>query len=132
MAGMNRLRGVYARLEPGIEDEFVSGTTLDTPGLALSYGALDVTGPSFLHTFVTTPGVIGIVSSAIAGVIGGLVALEFAPAMSSALGVGFLVAVVATVLFFAYARRDTDRYIARMIRFHETQSSDAAARTTRP
>jgi hypothetical protein len=117
VAGMNRLRGVYARLEPGIDDEFVTGTTLDVPGFALSFGAMQVTSWAPLHFFVTTPGVVAIVSSVIAGVVGSLLTIQFAPAMTSAVGVGVVVTVVAGILFEFYARRDSARYIARMIRF---------------
>jgi hypothetical protein len=128
VAGMNRLRGIYARLEPGIEEEFVSGTTLDTRGFALTYGALDVIGPSaYLHVFVTTPGVIGIVCSAIAGVIAGLLALQLAPSMTPAVGIGFLVAIISTALFILYVRRDSAAYLARMIRFHEAAASSRGA-----
>ncbi|HEX5589672.1 MAG TPA: hypothetical protein VFX65_05230 [Candidatus Limnocylindrales bacterium] len=120
VAGMNRLRGQYARLEPGIEDEFVTGTTLDTKGFALTYGAMDVTGFSALHVFVTTPGVVAVVCSVIAGVIAGLVTLQVVPAsMGSAIGAGAVVAVIAVVLFITYARRDAAAYLARMIRFQE-------------
>jgi hypothetical protein len=117
VAGMNRLRGLYARLEPGVEDEFVTGTTLDVPGFALSYGAMQVTGWSPIHFFVTTPGVIGTICSVISGVIAGLVTIQLAPTMTSAVGVGALVAVIAAVLFVAYGRRQSNAYIARMIRF---------------
>jgi hypothetical protein len=127
VAGMNRLRGVYARLEPGIEEDFVAGTTLDAKGFALTYGAMDVTGFSALHLFVTTPGVIGIVCSVLAGVIAGLVTLQLAPSMTPAIGVGFAVAVVSTGLFIAYARRDAAGYLARMIRFHHGPADPAAA-----
>ena len=116
VAGMNRLRGVYARLEPGIDDEFVTGTTLDAQGFALSYGAMQVTGWASLHFFVTTPGVVGIICSVIAGVIAGIVTLQAAP-MAPAIGVGAVIAIVATVLFIWYARRDAAGYLARMIRF---------------
>jgi len=126
VAGMNRLRGVYARLTPGVEDEFVTGTTLDVPGFALSYAAQQVTGFAALHFFVTTPGVVGIISSVIAGVIAGLVALQLAPTMSPAVGVGVVVAVVAAVLFAIYARRDATRYINRMIRFRGDPTAEPA------
>lgn len=116
VAGMNRLRGVYARLEPGIDDEFVTGTTLDAPGFALSYGAMQVTGWASLHFFVTTPGVVGIICSVVAGVIAGIVTLQAAP-MAPAIGVGTVIAIAATVLFIWYARRDAAGYLARMIRF---------------
>ena len=117
VAGMNRLRGVYARLEPGIEDEFVTGTTLDVPGFALSYAAIQVTGWSPLHFFVTTPGVVGVIDAVLAGVVAGLLTLQLAPAMTPALAVGVLVALASAVLLVTYARRDSSAYIARMIRF---------------
>jgi hypothetical protein len=117
VAGMNRLRGVYARLEPGIDDEFVTGATLDVPGFALSFGAMQVTSWAPLHFLVTTPGVVAIVSSVIAGVVGSLLTIQFAPAMTSAVGIGVVVAIAAGIVFQVYARRDSSRYIARMIRF---------------
>ena len=118
VAGMNRLRGVYARLEPGIADEFVTGTTLDVPGFALSFGALQVTGWAPLHFFVTTPGVVGIICSVLAGVVGSLMTIQVAPSMTSAVGIGVVVAIVAAILLLTYARRDATSYVARMIRFH--------------
>lgn len=126
VAGMNRLRGLYARLEPGIEDDFVAGITLDTAGFAQSYGAMDVTGWAPLHFFVTTPGVVAIVSSAITGVVAGLVAMQASPTMGSAVGVGAVAAIVAGALFVAYARRDANAYAARMIRFQGDLSARAA------
>ena len=117
VAGMNRLRGVYARLAPGIEQEFVTGATLDVPGFALSYGAMQVTSWASLHFFVTTPGVVSTICSVIAGVIGGLVTLQLAPTMTPAVGLGVVVAIGSAVVFAVYARRDAARYIARMIRF---------------
>jgi len=130
VAGMNRLRGVYARLEPGIEEEFVAGFTLDAAGFAQSYGAMNVTGFAPLHVFVTTPGVVGIVCSVIAGVIAGLVTLQVAGSMSPATGVGVVVAVVATFLFITYARRDAAAYLARMIRFQGDAAGGGSTATT--
>lgn len=117
VAGMNRLRGVYARLEPGIDQDFVTGTTLDVPGFALSFGAQQVTRWAPLHFFVTTPGVVGTICAVIAGVIGGLASLQLAPTMGSAVGTGVVVTVIAALLLVAYGRRETTRYINRMIRF---------------
>jgi membrane protein implicated in regulation of membrane protease activity len=128
VAGMNRLRGQYAKLEPGIEDEFVAGTTLDAKGFALTYGAMDVTGFSSIHFFVTTPGVIGIVCSVLAGVIAGLVTLQVAPSMNAAIWVGLVVSLIATALFIVYARRDASGYQARMIRFQDSKDTSARQR----
>jgi len=117
VAGMNRLRGVYARLTPGIDEEFVSGTTLDVPGFAETYAAMQVTSWAPLHFFVTTPGVVGTICSVLAGVIAGLATLQLAPAMTSGVGIGVVVAIVAAILCVVYGRRESSRYIARMIRF---------------
>ena len=119
VAGMNRLRGQYAKLEPGIEDEFVAGITLDTPGFAQSYAAMDVTGFSPLHVFVTVPGVLAVVNAVLSGVIGGLVALQVASVMGSAILVGVVVAVAALAGQIWYSKRDAEAYLARMIRFQE-------------
>ena len=123
VAGMNRLRGVYARLEPGIEEEFVAGTRLDTPGFAQTYGAMDVTRFAPLHVFVTTPGVVAIISAVIGGVVAGLLAIQAAPSMNSALGVGFVVSIVLTALLILYERRESRAYLARMIRFQESSGA---------
>src|SRR5262249_24482409 len=77
VTGMNMLRGEYARLWPGVEKLFVSGHTLDVPGIARTFGAFDVTSdPSPWHALVTTPAIVGVISSAIAGVIAGLLAFN--------------------------------------------------------
>ncbi len=128
VAGMNRLRRQYAKLEPGIEDEFVAGISLDTEGFAQTYGAMNVTGFSMLHVFVTTPGVIAVVCSAIAAVIGALVTLQVTPAMASAIPVGLAVAIVSVTLFVLYARRDAAAYFRRMIRFQDSLATTAQRR----
>ena len=117
VAGMNRLRGVYARLTPGIEEEFVTGTTLDVPGFAETYGAMQVTSFAPLHFFVTTPGVVATIDAVLAGVVAGLATLQLAPAMTPGVGVGVVVAVVSAGLFVLYSRRQSTHYMARMIRF---------------
>ncbi|OGO53107.1 MAG: hypothetical protein A2V84_11230 [Chloroflexi bacterium RBG_16_70_13] len=128
VAGMNRLRGQYAKLEPGIEEEFVAGTTLDVTGIAQTYAAMDVTGFSALHVFVTTPGVVAVVDAVLAGVIAGLVAVQVAGSMTPAVAIGIGVAVVAVGLFIGYAKRDAAAYLARMIRFHDSKDATADRR----
>ncbi len=128
VAGMNRLRRQYARLEPGIEDEFVAGISLDAEGFAQTYGAMNVTGFSMVHVFVTTPGVIAVVCSAIAAVIGALVTLQVTPAMASAMPVGLAVGIVSATLFVLYARRDAAAYVKRMIRFEDSRVAMAQRR----
>jgi hypothetical protein len=116
VTGMNLLRGEYARLSPGIERSFVTGFSLDTEGMARSYGAFDVTSrPSFLHALVTTPSVVGVISSAIAGVISGLLAVQLGAGEMIAIVVGIGVFVAAVALALGYASRESSGYIARAI-----------------
>ena len=116
VAGMNTIRAAYSKLSPGIEDDFVTGHSLDTDGMARTFGAVDVTsGTSPWHMLVTTPAVVAVISSAIAGVMAGLVAgqLSMVPEVAVVVGIGvFLVAVVGLI---AYGRRAADRYIARVM-----------------
>src|SRR4051812_7190042 len=87
--GMNLIRAAYARILPGIEREFVTGYTLDGEGLARSVAATDLSSGGWLHVFVTTPAIVGVISSAIAGAIAGLVAVGAGGGMTSTIGVGF-------------------------------------------
>ena len=74
VTGMNMLRRQYAKLSPGVEREFVTGYTLDVEGIARTFAAFDVTSnPSMFHALITTPSVVALISSTIAGVIVGLV-----------------------------------------------------------
>jgi len=116
VAGMNLIRNAYTRLSPGIEDDFVTGHSLDPDAMARTFGAVDVTSTiSPWHMLVTTPAVVAVISSAIAGVMAGLVAgqLSMSPEVAVAVGIGvFLVAVVCLV---GYGRREASRYIARVM-----------------
>lgn len=116
VTGMNLLRKEYARMSPGVEREFVTGHTLDVEGIARSFGAFDVTSnPSMFHALVTTPSIVAVISSTIAGVIVGLITHQVGgePQLAVAIGIGILAAGVGISL--AYGRRQTRRYIARAI-----------------
>lgn len=115
--GMNRIRAAYVRLSPGIERDFVSGYTLDPEGLARTFGVIDVTrGISPLHVFVTTPAIVGVISSAIAAVMGGMLVIEFGGDLLAAIAVGSATLVAVGLLFVAYARRDGNAFITRVLR----------------
>src|SRR5262249_39650356 len=116
VTGMNMLRGEYARLSPGVEKLFVSGHTLDVPGIARTFGAFDVTSdPSPWHALVTTPAIVGVISSAIAGVIAALRAFKVGLDHVVAIVVGVAVSLAAIVLSLGYGRREGRRYIVRAI-----------------
>jgi hypothetical protein len=116
VTGMNMLRGRYAELAPGVERDFVTGHTLDVPGIARSFAAFDVTSnPSPLHALITTPAVVAVISSALAGVICGLIAHAIGFGPQVAILVGIVVSLVGVVVSIGYGRRETTRYIARAI-----------------
>lgn len=116
VTGMNMLRGEYARLSPGVEDLFVTGHTLDVPGIARTFAAFDVTSSSSpWHALITTPMIVGVISSAIAGVIVGLLALTLGADHAIAVAIGIVVFLTAVVAAIAYGRREGRRYIARAI-----------------
>jgi len=116
VTGMNMLRGEYAKLSPGIEDHFVTGHTLDVPGIARTFAAFDVTSnPSPFHMLITTPAVVGVISSAIAGVIAGLLVFNTGLDHLVAIVVGIAIFVAAVLLSIGYGRREANHYIARAI-----------------
>jgi hypothetical protein len=115
VAGMNRLRAEYVRLAPGIERSFVAGWTLDSAGISRTFGASDViSGPAPLHMLVTTPAVVGVIASAIAGVMGGLVAFQVSGGMAPALGIGVIVFVASVLLCLLYGIREGRNHIRRL------------------
>jgi hypothetical protein len=113
--GMNRLRGAYARMVPGIEHEFITGHTVDATGFARTFGAVDVTSSSsILHTLITTPAVVGVVSSVVFGVIVGLVVSLFAASELVAVAAGAAGALLGIALLIRYANSEQRKYIKRM------------------
>jgi len=117
VAGMNLIRNAYSRLSPGIEDDFVSGHTLDADGMARTFGAVDVTtNPSPLHAVVTTPAVVAVISSAIAGTIGGLVTVQVGMDAPLAIMTGVGVFLLVVVALLGYGLREYRRYVDRVMR----------------
>jgi hypothetical protein len=115
-AGMNVIRNAYTQLSPGIEEHFVTGHTLDTDGMARTFAAVDVTsGVSPWHMLVTTPAVVAVISSAIAGVMGGLIAGQLSMALEMVVLVGMVVFVLFVVGLIAWGRRAANAYIVRVM-----------------
>ncbi len=134
VTGMNILRGEYTRLVPGIENSFVAGHTLDVPGIARTFGAFDVTSnPSPLHMLITTPAIVGVISSAIAGVIVGLLTIQIGVDHIASLVIGLATFLAAIALALDYGRRQSRDYIARAIeqRLPNARSVDGDRSTSR-
>jgi len=118
VVGMNRLRGAYTRIAPGIEHDFITGWTVDPRGVSKTFGAIDVTTGSPLHAFVTTPAIVAVIASVLAGIIGGLLAVEAGAQVAPAVGVGVVVFVAACGAMLSYGVREYRRFVARLIREH--------------
>jgi hypothetical protein len=103
LQGMNRLRHAYHDMVPGLEPYFSSSHHDDAVSVLGLYG----TGPgnqlgNFLHALTTTPMMVGVICSAVAGAIAALVAmlLTHAPILSGLGGLGaFLLAFVVITAF---------------------------------
>lgn len=104
--GMNRLRGAYLELDPGLAPYFVSGTTEDAVGIFKTYGATeeDLQKTDWFHGFVTTPATIGFVNSMLAAVLAAIVVVQLSMAMVSAAAVGVVAffATGAALGYYAY------------------------------
>ena len=91
VVGMNRLRHGYLELHPELEPNFITSPHDDLPGALRTLGLDPASAPTIgtvFHGFVTLPGMVGVIVSAVAGAITGLVAAGFGAASYGVLLVG--------------------------------------------
>ena len=113
--GMNRIRGAYSRMVPGIEHEFITGHTVDAAGFARTFGAINVTTEvSALHALITTPAIVGVIASVVFGVIVGLLTAQVVPNELVAVGAGVVAAVLGITLMLRYGVSEYRKFVARM------------------
>jgi hypothetical protein len=90
--GMNRLRGAYLDMDPGIADYFITGTTEDAVGIFRTFGSDDTSlDTGRFHGFVTTPTTIAFVDAMVAAVLAAILVVQLDVAMQSAAAIGVLV-----------------------------------------
>ena len=125
--GMNRLRGAYVEIDPGLAPYFVSGATEDAVGIFKTYGATeeDLQRPDWFHGFVTTPATIGFVNAMVAAVLAAIVVMQLSIAMVSAAAVGVVAFFVTFAALGYYGFRT--QTMARLT-FEAPRSVKAAAR----
>jgi hypothetical protein len=108
--GMNRLRGAYIEIDPGLAKYFVTGTTEDAEGIFRTFGSMpDAPGnmdTGFFHAFVTTPTTIGFVDAMLAAVLAAIVAIQLHAAMPAASGIGMAVFLVTFLALGLFAYRN--------------------------
>ena len=130
VVGMNRLRGVYTTIAPGIEESFITGWTNDPRGVSRTFGAIDVTVASPLHAFITTPAIVAVIASAVAGIIGGLVVVQVGVGVAFSVGFGIVVFAASCAAMLSYGIREYGRFVKRLV--HDYGVDPNAARGPEP
>jgi hypothetical protein len=118
--GMNRLRGAYLEIDPGIAQYFITGTTEDAVGIFKTFGSdqEDSLDTGLFHGFVTTPATIGFVDAMVAAVLVAIVVVQLQVAMVSAAVVGVVAFLLtfAALGFFAYRSQTMANLTVEMIK----------------
>ena len=106
--GMNRLRGAYLELDPGLAKHFVTGTSEAPDAIFRTFGSLPGTPghleTGFFHGLVTTPTTIAFVDAMLAAILAAIVSVQLKVAMVPASGIGVLTFLVsgAALAWFGY------------------------------
>jgi hypothetical protein len=108
VVGMNMLRHAYLELAPELRGYFITGSNDDEAGVMATYGAAPGPG-SFVHEFVTTPGMLAVINGVVAGILVGIVALRFGSATTVAVGLGIAAALATCALLVVYQYRGVVR-----------------------
>ena len=117
VSGMNILRHAYLEAAPELRPYFITGTTDDADGVMLTFAATPGPG-TFIHQFVTTPGMLAVVVGVIAGALAALVSVVLSMEPQPVLGIGVVAFVVTIGLLFLYQYRAMrDRGPSRRPRF---------------
>ena len=108
-AGMTRIRHAYLEAQPGLEPYFSSGWTDDAIGVARTFAMTrePTAANTFVHQFVTTPGMVAVIDGALAAAIFGIgTAAIIGPDMAATIPVGVVAGVVTTaILLWTSVRR---------------------------
>lgn len=105
VVGMNMLRHAYLEVAPELQNYFITGSNDDEAGVMATYGATPGPG-SFVHEFVTTPGMLAVINGVIAGILAGIVVLRFGSLTPVAVALGVAVAFATCALLSIHQYRD--------------------------
>lgn len=106
--GMNLLRQAYLAGSPELRPFFISGWHDDEAGVMATFGARP--GPGALaHEFVTTPGVLAVIDSVLAGILAAIASPRMGAPTGIALGAGVVVGVLTLAMLIAYQYRGAVR-----------------------
>ncbi|HJQ87517.1 MAG TPA: hypothetical protein VJ820_08665 [Propionibacteriaceae bacterium] len=102
--GMNRIRAGYLELAPDLERYFVMGSTDDQRGFELTQAMLPGT-PLLVQMLASSPMLISVLNSVLAGAIVALAVLQVGGGTLPALGAGVVAFVASMAAFVWYAGR---------------------------
>jgi hypothetical protein len=108
VVGMNRIRNAYVRIRPGVEPFLITGWSDDLEGVGRTFLMMrtPTRANTFVHQFVTTPGMVAVVDGVLAGAIAAIVAAAISAGMGLVIPIAILVAVATTgTLFLTSVRR---------------------------
>ncbi|HEY3163894.1 MAG TPA: hypothetical protein VGJ71_06005 [Candidatus Limnocylindrales bacterium] len=106
--GMNRIRNAYVRIRPSVEPFLITGWSDDLEGVGRTFlmTSTPTRANTFIHQFVTTPGMVAVVDGALAGAIAGIVFAGLNAGMGLAIPMAVLVGVATSaILFWTSVRR---------------------------
>jgi hypothetical protein len=129
--GMNRLRGAYVEIDPGLADYFITGSTEDAMGIFRTFGADPANMQSDrFHGFVTTPTTIAFVDAMLAAVLASILVVQFGVSMQPAAAIGVLAFLISGGLlgWFGYRNQEMASLAAELLSRDAEQAPPAARR----
>lgn len=124
--GMNRIRAGYLEIAPDLERYFVMGSTDDERGFQLTQAMLPGT-PMIVQMLASSPMLISVLNSVLAGAIAALAVLQVGGGTLPAIGAAVVAFALAMGAFLAYARRQISGVRREFVpRFPTRPGSDAA------
>ena len=112
--GMNRIRHAYLELVPALEPYFITSHYDDEKGMLQSSFAMP-RRPSLLQPFLSIPGVVAVVDSAVAGAIVGIAALGLGLGTGGSLALGGIGFVSSLTGFILWARRSIATHVEQLV-----------------
>lgn len=100
---MNRLRGAYLDLDPGLEPYFMTGTTDDDPGAGKTYYAFADRDRS--QVFASSMMLMLVVNTALVGLFAGALTYALTGSVGWAIAVGVVIAIAVFVLWMSWGYR---------------------------
>jgi len=135
IAGMNRIRHAYLEIAPGLEPYFITSRYDDLRGILSTYGEPVGEHPSmflgFVHALTTTDGMVNMITTGVAAILGAVIALLAGAAPTVALGVGLGTFIALLVVMSGVGFSNFSRFGARLGPRFPTPPADRDAASSR-